>query len=106
MAESDKFESYAIVELFGHAQIAGFVTEATIGGCALLRVDVPAINGRPAFTKFFGNGAIYSMLPCGEAEALEALRHIMPRAVSTFIVPERPALPDGRGGDGDEEEGF
>ncbi len=43
-----KFENWCLVELFGHQQIAGWVTEATIGGCALVRVDVPAINDRHA----------------------------------------------------------
>jgi hypothetical protein len=30
--ESEKFESWAIVEIFGHTQIAGKVSEATIAG--------------------------------------------------------------------------
>jgi hypothetical protein len=41
MSEQDKFDSWAVVELFGHQQIAGRVTEASIGGCSFLRVDVP-----------------------------------------------------------------
>jgi hypothetical protein len=93
-----KFESWAIVELFGHQQIAGLLTEATIGGCALVRVDVPAVNGYPAFTKFYGSGAIYSITPCGESEALVAIDHIRPRAVSPYLVPDRPALPGPRSG--------
>ena len=30
--ETQKFESWAIIEIFGHTQIAGKVTEASIGG--------------------------------------------------------------------------
>ncbi len=45
-----KFEAWAIVELFGHQKIAGRLTEQTIGGCHFLRVDVPDVNGRPGFT--------------------------------------------------------
>lgn len=88
MPEVTPFESWCIVELFGHQQIAGLVTEATIGGCSFVRVDVPEINGRPAFTKFYGNGAIYSMTPCGEREARLALERIMPRPVSTYLLPD------------------
>ena len=84
-----KFENWCLVELFGHQQIAGWVTEATIGGCALVRVDVPAINDRPAFTKFFGNGAIHSMTPVGEKEVFAALKNIMPRPVSVYLLPEQ-----------------
>lgn len=82
---SEKFESWAIIELFGHAQIAGKVTEATIGGCSFLRVDVPDDDGNPGFTKFFGNGAIYSMTPCGEQVARAALKQIRPAPINVYI---------------------
>lgn len=95
-SSNSKFETWAIVELFGHSQIAGLVTEATIGGCSFIRVDVPEVNDRPAFTKFYGNGAIYAMTPVGESEARMALENIMPRPVSTFLLPEaKPRAPAG-----------
>ncbi len=49
-AEAEQFESWAIVELFGHQKIAGKLTEQTIGGCHFIRVDVPAFEDSPAFT--------------------------------------------------------
>jgi len=61
-----KFEQHAIVELFGHQVIAGLVTEQVIGNQGFVRVDVPAVNGREAFTKFYGPGAIYAITPCDE----------------------------------------
>ena len=91
---TQKFETWAVIELFGHQQLAGLVTEASIGGCSFVRVDVPEINGRPAFTKFYGNGAIYSMTPVGEAEARMALANIMPRPVSVYLIPERSSAID------------
>lgn len=113
---NNKWESWAIVELFGHTQIAGLVTEATIGGCSFVRVDVPEINGQPAFTKFYGNGAIYSMTPVGETEARMALEHIMPKPVSVYLLPmhkETGAPPDGPNDreeddedDGGDDDGF
>jgi hypothetical protein len=36
-----KFHSWAIVELFGHNQLAGLVTEQTIAGQSFIRIDVP-----------------------------------------------------------------
>lgn len=83
--ETEKFESWAIIEIFGHTQIAGKVTEASIGGCSFIRVDVPECDGKPAFTKFYGNGAIYSMTPCGEQVARAALAQIRPAPISVYI---------------------
>ncbi len=83
--ETEKFESWAIIEIFGHTQIAGKVTEATIGGCSFIRIDVPEFNGRPAFTKLYGNGAIYSMTPCSEEVARAALKSIMPAPVNIWM---------------------
>lgn len=50
MEGSQPFESWALVELFGHQRIAGHVTEQQIGGCQFVRVDVPEIEDKPGFT--------------------------------------------------------
>lgn len=51
---NDKFESWAIVELFGHQKIAGRVAEQQIAGTVMLRVDVPEADGQAGFTRFYG----------------------------------------------------
>lgn len=97
MVNEQKFESWAIVELFGRQTIVGLVSEATIGGCSFLRVDVPASDGDEAYTKFFSNGAVYSMTPIGENVAREALRRQRMRAINIYgidLVPK--ALPADR----------
>ena len=96
--ETEKFESWAIIEIFGHTQIAGKVSEASIGGCSFIRVDVPECDGKPAFTKFYGNGAIYSMTPCGEEIALAAVKSIRHAPVNVYIPAQRqlPGLEDRR----------
>lgn len=70
------FASWAVVELMGHQQIAGYVTEEEIAGSALLRVDVPAVQlgdlERPEATKYFGASAIYAIHPCTEELARQA----------------------------------
>jgi len=63
MTEETTFEGWCIVELFGHQQIAGKVSEKSMAGTTLLRVDVPKTSQRPAFTKFYGGGAIYAIMP-------------------------------------------
>ena len=73
MSDSKTFESWAIVELLGHRQFAGFVSEQPIGGASFIRVDVPTLvaNGEqlPAFTKLLAAASIYAISPCTEETA-------------------------------------
>ena len=86
-SEAGKFDEWAVVELFGHQKIAGRVTEQTIGGTAFVRVDVPAVNSQPEFTKLYGDKAIYSITPCSEEFARLAAARIRAEPVSVY-VPE------------------
>ena len=61
-----------MVEVMGHSRYAGRVTEEAIGGCAFVRVDVPAVDGRQAYTKLLGQAAIFAITPCSE-EAAKAM---------------------------------
>jgi hypothetical protein len=85
---TQKFDQWALIELFGHQRIVGKVTEATIGGCAFLRVDVPASETESAYTKYYGNGAIYSMTPIAENIAMGLLERIRPRPMSVYDLPQ------------------
>lgn len=85
MSTEEKFDEWALVDLFGHAKIVGRVSEATIGGCSFIRVDVPATDGRLAFTKFFGNGAIYSMSPVSEGVAMSILKELQHAPVNVWV---------------------
>lgn len=74
--ENKKQNQWAIVELFGHTKIAGKLSEQVIGGCSFIRIDVPEINGKQAFTKLFGQGAIYSISFVDEETAIGAVQYI------------------------------
>jgi hypothetical protein len=63
METAEKFEAWAIIELFGHNQIAGKCIEQNIAGTNMLRVDVPETESHPPFTRFLGSGAIYAITP-------------------------------------------
>lgn len=67
--EDKKFDLWCLVELFGHQKIAGKCTEQNIAGTNMLRVDVPETEKQPAFTRFFGSGAIYAINPVDEETA-------------------------------------
>lgn len=85
---SERFEGWCIVEVFGHNVFAGYVSERTIGGAALIQVDVPQVDDQhPAFTKLFGAAAIYSITPTTEAHAREAAAQIRVRPVTLYILP-------------------
>ena len=81
---TQEFNEWCLVELFGHSKLAGIVTEATIGGCQFVRVDVPEIDGIPAFTKFYGQGAIYSMSPATEEICRAFLKNYRPVPVQKY----------------------
>lgn len=100
---AERFEQWCIVEVFGHNVFAGYVTERTIGGAALIQVDVPEVDEQhPAFTKLFGSAAIYSITPTTEAHAREAAAQIRVRPVTLYILPEpRRSLPVDAPGDND-----
>ena len=66
METAEKFETWAIIELFGHNQIAGKCSEQNIAGTNMLRVDVPETEEQPSFTRFLGSGSIYAINPVTE----------------------------------------
>jgi hypothetical protein len=66
---TERFDIWCMVELFGHSKIAGRCTEQNIAGTNMLRVDVPETSKQPAFTRFFGSGAIYAINPIDEETA-------------------------------------
>jgi len=87
MTEPTKFESYCIIELFGHQRIAGKVTEQVVAGQGFIRVDVPATSRQPAFTRMFGSGAIYSITPVEKEIAEKAAEAIYIEPVTIYIAP-------------------
>jgi hypothetical protein len=108
------FEGWAIVELFGHNQIAGYVTDTAQFGTSMMRVDVPEIDGNPGYTKFFGGASIYAITPTTEKIAKIAAGRLEIRPVATWIVPEGrlqlpqdiPIYPEDYGQEDEDNEDF
>jgi hypothetical protein len=99
--EPQRFEQWALVELFGHQRIAGLISEQTLGSGSFVRVDVPAIGDTPAFTKVYGNAAIYAMTFVTEAVARAAAGAYRVRPISEYDLPELRRLPGPRDDDPD-----
>jgi hypothetical protein len=76
---------WAVVELFGHDRVAGYVTEQEIAGEAFVRVDVPGNEETgEGFSKLYGPKAIYSITPVSETAALAAVRAFRPQPLGTY----------------------
>lgn len=92
----EKFEAWGFVELMGHNKIAGKLSEQTIAGKNLLRVDVPLEDGSFR-TQFYGASAIFALHPTDEATARRLVERMKPEPVFAFMLDRTPRLP--RAGD-------
>ena len=106
--ENKKFEEWAVIELFGHQRICGRVSEQQVGGCAFVRVDVPAIGDKPGFTKLLGNGSIYAITISDEETVLALAAAYRPEPMDKWSIKDmlaERALPAHAGADVDDIEG-
>jgi hypothetical protein len=95
---------WAIVELFGHARIAGAVSEYSFGGSTFTRVDVPDVTfPEPQYvdgqrtlvqrtiaghTKLLGANSIYSLAFVDEAAAIAAAHAIKHEPIKPYQLRE------------------
>lgn len=84
--ERTEFREWCIVELMGHSQIAGLLSEQAIGGETFIRVDVPKTEKAPGFTKMYGKGAIYSITPTDEITAKMFVTSMYQPPVDPFTI--------------------
>jgi hypothetical protein len=107
MTEENSFETWAIVEIFGHQVVVGKVTEQTIGGKGMLRVDVPQTEDKQSFTKFYGMDAVYCITPVDEKTAIAAAQQFSSRPYDVLRL-RLPELADRckEGEEWDDDAGF
>lgn len=89
------FEGWAILELLGHRQRPGFVTEVEMAGSKMLRVDMPVSTDTAGqdvtVTEYYSGTALYALRPCTEAVAREHMKYVSdPRPVTPLDF--RPRL--------------
>jgi hypothetical protein len=92
VSEQDKFDYWANVEVMGHRRFAGKVTEQVIAGCGIVRIDVPQVDDRMAFTKLIGTASIYAITPCSETVAMQLARQYRERPVEIYSPSVQPVL--------------
>jgi hypothetical protein len=76
-----ELKSWALVELFGHQRIVGFLSQQSFGTGVLFRVDIPDLTKdgkvvRKGFTRYFGLSSIYSITPVDEPTVRALLPNI------------------------------
>ena len=92
---AEKFEQWGIVELMGHQRTAGRLSEETIGGASMLRVDVP--DEETFRTAYYGASAIYALHVTDEKIARAAASGIgrrPPYAYEVSRLMPAPSAPD------------
>lgn len=57
---------WALLELLGHRQRAGWLSEEEIAGAGFLRLDVPQEGDPPMRTEYYGTAAVYAIHPSDE----------------------------------------
>lgn len=97
---------YGIVEIMGHVVLAGRISEVSMFGTALLRVDCPPTPNRPnGLTQLIGGSSIYRITPTTEQVAKEIAEHNDPSPTIIFNLEHRlrRALPPGESEEEDSE---
>ena len=79
---------WATVEIMGHQQYAGFVSEQVMGGASFVRVDVPEHGDCAAFSKMFGAQSIYCITPVSEEAARGVVMRLKKQPMSEWDLPD------------------
>jgi hypothetical protein len=90
------FKQWAILELMGHRRLAGEITDATIGGGAFLRIDIPGRDGKATSTQFYSPASVYCITPTTEEIARGVAVQSQPEPVHAWELPKPPALTEAR----------
>jgi hypothetical protein len=86
------FEGWAIVELFGHRRLAGYVREQEIAGSTFVRLDVPDVapDADPdaaVATQYYNPSAVYCLTPTSETTARAVAALSQPAPVKRWELP-------------------
>lgn len=89
--KTEAFDQWGILELMGHVRLAGRVTEESLFGTALGRIDIP--NGEGFTTQYFGGSSVYRITPTTEEIARLVAIHNQPEPVHRWELPA-PRVPE------------
>lgn len=90
-ARAGEYVGWAVIELLGRRQTAGWVREVAFVGATMLRVDVPDEDGAFIATQFFAAASLYAVTPCdfsGCRVVLDRRPHALPPPVRAALRPD------------------
>lgn len=64
--QQEKFETWGLLELFGHTRIAGRISSVQIAGTGFIQIDIPAISENLEQSRIYGTSAVYGITPMTE----------------------------------------
>lgn len=76
----------AIVELFGHDTVAGYVTRIETESFPFIQIKVPSVGENKQFYRWYSPQAIFCINPIDEEEMIEAAKGLalQPKSVSNW----------------------
>lgn len=77
--------SWVVLELFGHKVVAGFMSRDESLGAPLIRLDVPATDAFPEFTRHYHPNAIYSVSYVSEETARLTAESLRENPISIYV---------------------
>jgi hypothetical protein len=84
----EPFDTWAIVEIMGRQRYAGRVTEQTLAGQSMLRIDIPKTAKQSEFTKFFSAASLHSLTPTTEEIARGVAENLNNPPINIYDLPE------------------
>lgn len=91
MSEQPGYEGYAILELFGHRKIAGYLSSIELAGAGFLRIQVPGEDGAWAAEQLYSPSAVYALTPTDEPTVRAMVqRSGQTSEVTPFRLPPPP----------------
>lgn len=101
---TEGFSGWAIVEVFGHRKLGGFVQSSPPEMPGLIRVDVVPEGDVPIATQYYGPASIFCLTPCTEdlARRLAAATVVRPVAQYELPPPPPPRRPEAYSSDDDD----
>jgi hypothetical protein len=77
--------SWAILELFGHKVVAGYISKDENLGSPMIRIDIPATKHYPEFTRHYNPAAIYSFTYVSKEVAIMTAEQVREDPISVYI---------------------
>jgi hypothetical protein len=86
---------WGVVEIMGHRTRAGALSDATIGGATMLRIEHPTRpdhTGNEPLCEYYAPSAIFAIRPCSQEDATAVAGRVWPEPV--YRPALSPALDD------------